>query len=40
MEQNADALDAVVCLLAVTDFLDGRALGPIDAAIATREGWI
>ena len=40
MEQNADTLDAVVCLLAAQDFLEGRGLPPTDQRLAEREGWI
>ena len=40
MENNADALDAAVCILAGKDFLDGVALPPPDVACAQREGWI
>jgi hypothetical protein len=38
--RNADVLDAVVCLLAAKDFLDGRAMRPVDAGLALQEGWI
>jgi hypothetical protein len=37
---NADALDAVVCVLAGADFLRGESLGPRDAKAAEKEGWI
>jgi predicted RNase H-like nuclease len=37
---NADALDAVVCILAAIDFLGGYALPPTDRELAEREGWI
>ena len=37
---NADALDAVVCVLAGSDFLRSRALPPPDLDEAKREGWI
>ena len=40
MEANADVLDAVVCVLAARDFLEGQAPGPRDADRAAREGWI
>ena len=40
LENNADALDAVVCLLAAKDFLDGSAHPPEDAECAAVEGWI
>lgn len=36
----ADALDAVVCLLAAKYLLEGRAVGPADQALAEGEGWI
>jgi hypothetical protein len=37
-----DALDAVICLLAGVDFIEGSAAGPAEGmkAIAHREGWI
>jgi len=37
---NADALDAVVCVKAGVDFLDGVCPGPDDEEEAVREGWI
>ena len=37
---NADALDAVVCVLAGCDFIRGHALSPPDLDEAKREGWI
>jgi len=40
LETSADALDAVVCLLAAKDFLEGRAAGPTDQPLAELEGWI
>ena len=40
MLNSADALDAVVCLLAIKDFLDGTALKPVNLDRARREGWI
>lgn len=40
MKNSADALDAVVCLLAATDFLVGRAVPPVDRELAEQEGWI
>lgn len=40
MTSNADVLDAVVCLLAAKDFLDGHAMRPVDAKLASQEGWI
>ena len=40
LEAKADALDAVVCLLAAQDFLTGNAVSPPHADLAQREGWI
>lgn len=40
LSESADALDAVVCLLAGADFLLGNADPPEDLALARREGWI
>jgi Protein of unknown function (DUF429) len=40
MRADADVLDAVACLLAAQDFLEGRALPPPDLDIARKEGWI
>ncbi len=37
---NADMLDAVVCILAGRDFLEGWAFKPRDQAMARTEGWI
>jgi len=37
---NADALDALVCVLAALDFLRGDALPPGKRDQARREGWI
>ena len=37
---NADALDAVVCLLAAGDFVRGECMRPEDPELAHREGWI
>ncbi len=39
-EASADAFDAIVCLLAAKDFLDGGAIPPTDLTIAEKEGWI
>lgn len=41
-EQNAEVLDAVVCVLAAADFLAGRAAAPDgpSAGVARKEGWI
>jgi predicted RNase H-like nuclease len=40
LETNADALDAVVCVLAAKDFLEGYAHPPDDPETAGVEGWI
>lgn len=40
LQASADALDAVVCLVAGADFLEGRAVPPSDLQIARKEGWI
>ncbi len=40
MLANADRLDAVVCILAGVDFLNGCADPPADFPTARREGWI
>jgi predicted nuclease with RNAse H fold len=40
LENSADALDAVVCLLAARDFLQGRAVPPPEQRLAEHEGWI
>ncbi len=40
LRSNADALDAVVCVLAGSDFLRGRAFPPPNLDEAKREGWI
>ncbi len=40
MASNADALDAVLCVLAAADFLRGRCLQPKDLVLAQKEGWI
>lgn len=40
LRSNADALDAVVCVLAGSDFLRGRTLPPPNLDEAKREGWI
>lgn len=37
---DADALDALVCVLAGADFLLGRAEGPQNGDLARKEGWI
>ena len=40
MVDNADALDAGLCVLAAVDFLLGRAMKPQDEEMAEKEGWI
>ena len=40
LEANADALDAVVCLLAAKDFLEARSIPPTDLRLSEKEGWI
>lgn len=37
---DADVLDALVCVLAGADFLAGQAMPPEDADLAMKEGWI
>lgn len=37
---NADALDAVICVLAGMDFLSGNVHKPTDTNLAHKEGWI
>ena len=38
--EDADTLDAAVCVLAAEDFVAGRAEPPEDEDLARREGWI
>jgi predicted RNase H-like nuclease len=40
LEGDADALDAVVCLLAAKGFVEGQAVSPHDAQLAEQESWI
>ena len=40
LEADADVLDAVVCMVAARDFIEGSAEPPENAGIAAREGWI
>ena len=40
VERNADALDAVVCVLAGWDYVRGLAWEPPDPELARQEGWI
>ena len=37
---NADALDAAICVLAATDFIRGTTYQPDDPDLARKEGWI
>ncbi len=37
---DADCLDAVLCILAAIDFLEGNAVPPINPSLAKKEGWI
>lgn len=38
--ENADVLDAAICLVAGKDFLLGRAMAPTSPRLAKKEGWI
>jgi hypothetical protein len=38
--EDADALDAMISVLAGADFLAGKACPPTDLALAQKEGWI
>jgi hypothetical protein len=38
--EDDDLLDAVVCVVAAADFLQGGAVPPLDEALAVKEGWI
>jgi predicted RNase H-like nuclease len=40
MLQNADVLDAVICVLAAADFILDRAIAPNKREVAEKEGWI
>lgn len=40
LEQNADALDSAVCLLAAKDFIEGNVYYPKNMSLAEKEGWI
>jgi hypothetical protein len=37
---SADALDALVCVLAAADFIRGQARPPLALETARQEGWI
>jgi predicted nuclease with RNAse H fold len=39
-ELSIDAIDAMVCVLAASDFVEGRAERPQDMELAKKEGWI
>lgn len=39
-EDNPDILDAIVCVLAGSDFLSGHSLAPKEQHHAEKEGWI
>ena len=38
--ENADVMDAAVCVVAGAEFLDGRAVAPLDRDVTLVEGWI
>ena len=38
--ENADLLDAVICVVSAADFLNGRTVPPPDPELAEKEGWI
>jgi hypothetical protein len=38
--QSPHLIDAAICALAGTDFLEGTAVAPDDRELAEREGWI
>lgn len=40
LPQSADAIDALVCVLAAADFISGKARPPADQDLAKIEGWI
>jgi predicted RNase H-like nuclease len=40
LRDNADVLDAGVCVLAAADFLGDRTVKPTDMATSQKEGWI
>lgn len=39
-ENNDNVLDAIICVLAGSDFLSGQAISPVDLKTAQKEGWI
>ena len=40
LEENDDAIDAAVCVLAAADFLRAEVYAPTDLSLARIEGWI
>jgi hypothetical protein len=40
MEENDDALDSAICVLAGADFLKGEVMGPTGMEIPRKEGGI
>jgi hypothetical protein len=38
--ENADVLDATICILAGVDFIKGNVMFPQDMKLAKKEGWI
>ena len=40
MEENDDALDAVLCVLAGADSRSGQCAPPDELALSKNEGWI
>ena|SRR5436190_10667739 len=39
-KKSPHLIDAAICALAGTDFIDGKAVAPEDRGLAEREGWI
>lgn len=40
LQNNADMLDAVICVLCAKDFIDGRTMPPTELDTTKKEGWI
>ena len=40
LELDANKLDAVICVLGASDFLQGKCIPPVDEELARKEGWI
>ncbi len=40
LQDNADMLDAAICLLCAKDFIEGKSMPPTDITLAKKEGWI